>query len=143
MTDFEQGQSAAPPPPPAEGTGPGTSPEPVPGSGDDKMMGMLCHLLALSTYVGIPFGNIIGPLVIWLWKKDKSPFVDANGKESLNFQITVTIAGLISGALTCVVVGIFLLAAVVIADIILVIIASIKTNEGVAYRYPWCIRFIK
>jgi uncharacterized Tic20 family protein len=60
-------------------------------SSEEKTLGMLCHLMAFCGYV-IPFGNLLGPLVIWLTKKDASPFVDDQGKESLNFQITVSIA---------------------------------------------------
>ena len=60
---------------------------------------MLCHLSALSTYIGVPFGHIILPLIIWLIKKDASPFIDEQGKESLNFQISMTIYGIIAGIL--------------------------------------------
>lgn len=103
---------------------------------------MLCHLSALAGFI-IPFGNIIGPLVIWLMKKNEFPSVDAHGKESLNFQITVMIAAIVSAALVCLVIGIFLLIAVGIANIVLVIIASIKVNKGEAYKYPFTLRLIK
>ncbi len=107
-----------------------------------RTMGMLCHLLALCGIV-IPFGNIIGPLIIWLVKKEEDPFIDECGKESLNFQITLTIASIISGALTCIVVGFSLLPVVIIGGIVFVIIASVKTNQGEMYRYPLNIRIIK
>ncbi|HZS04450.1 MAG TPA: DUF4870 domain-containing protein [Blastocatellia bacterium] len=109
---------------------------------DERTFGMLAHLSALSGYI-IPFGNIIGPLVIWLIKKDQSRFVDDQGKESLNFQISVTIYAIIAGLSILVLVGILLLPAVALFGLIMTIIAGIKANEGVPYRYPLTIRFIK
>jgi len=103
---------------------------------------MLCHLGALAGYI-IPFGHIIAPLVIWLIKKDESPLVDDQGKESLNFQISLTIYAIVAGLLTLVVIGFILLIALGIFDLIFVIIAAIKANSGEKYRYPLCIRFIK
>ncbi|MDK3162345.1 DUF4870 domain-containing protein [Kamptonema cortianum] len=115
----------------------------------DKTLGMLCHLLAFCGLI-IPFGNIIGPLVIWLVKKNESSFVDDQGKESLNFQITATIiltaAMILSGILTLILIGFLLIPLVGIAALavlVFVVIASIKANDGVAYRYPWSIKFIK
>jgi uncharacterized Tic20 family protein len=116
--------------------------QPVPASSEDKTMGMLCHLLALAGYV-IPFGNIIGPLIIWLIKKDESAFVDDQGKESLNFQITVTIAILVCIPLMLVLIGIILMPVIAIAALILVIVATVSAAGGTAYRYPMTIRLIK
>ena len=110
---------------------------------DSRLYGMLCHLLALTMLIGIPLGNILGPLVIWLIKKDMYPFVDDQGKESLNFQISMTIYAIVSGILMFVLIGFLLLPAVIIIDIVLVIIALIQANQGVAYRYPLTIRFFK
>jgi hypothetical protein len=110
---------------------------------DEKTWGMLCHLAALVGFIGIPFGNIVGPLVVWLIKKEGSRFVDANGKEALNFQITVAIAALICIPLMLIIIGFFLLAAVGIFDLVMIIMAAVKTNQGIAYRYPVAIRFIK
>ncbi|WP_240644673.1 DUF4870 domain-containing protein [Paenibacillus paeoniae] len=113
-----------------------------PVSRDDQTFGMLCHLLAFSTFI-IPFGSIIGPLVIWLIKKDHSPYVNEQGKESLNFQISIMIYCIISSILIILFIGVLLLIAIGIAWFILVILASIKANEGSVYRYPVTIRFIK
>jgi len=141
-----ENQAPLPPPPPtadyatppaAVGIGAGTLSEK-----DARMWGMLCHLAALSGFI-IPFGTIVGPLVVWLIKKNESEFVDDQGKESLNFQITAIIAMIISGILTLVIIGIFLLIAVGIADLVLVIMASVKANNGERYRYPFAFRFIK
>ncbi|MDQ6422187.1 DUF4870 domain-containing protein [Paenibacillus sp. LHD-117] len=111
-------------------------------SKEEKTYGMLCHLLAFSTFI-IPLGSVLGPLVIWLIKKDQSPYVDAHGKESLNFQISIFIYGIIAGILCFVIIGFFLLAAIGIFWLIVVIIASVRANEGSFYRYPLTIRFFK
>lgn len=104
---------------------------------------MFCHLSALALFIGVPFGNIIAPLIIWLIKKDEFAFVDEQGKESLNFQISMTIYGAISGILCIILIGLVLLPIVLVADIVLIIIAAVKVNEGESYRYPFTIRFIK
>jgi uncharacterized protein len=111
-------------------------------SKDERTWGMLCHLIAFSGVV-VPLGSLIGPLVIWLIKKDEMPFVDDQGKESLNFQITMLIAVIISAILTVVVIGFLLLAVLGIFWLVVVIMAAIKANDGVAYRYPYAIRFLK
>lgn len=105
--------------------------------------GMLCHLTALAAFLGIPFGHLLGPLVVWLIKKNEYPFVDEQGKESLNFQISVTIYSLPLFILIFVLVGIPLLIALFVVDVILVIVAAVKASNGESYRYPLTIRFIK
>jgi uncharacterized Tic20 family protein len=110
---------------------------------DARTWATICHLSALSTFVGIPLGNILGPLVVWLLKRNDHPFVDDQGKEALNFQISMTIYGIIAGILVILLVGIALLALVAIADFILVIVASMKANDGELYRYPFTIRLIQ
>ncbi|MEM9417460.1 MAG: DUF4870 domain-containing protein [Planctomycetota bacterium] len=109
---------------------------------EERTFGMLAHLSALAGIV-IPFGNIIGPLVIWLIKKDTMPFVDDQGKESLNFQITVSIALLICFALALVIIGIFLIPIVGIGSLVFLIIGTVKANNGELYRYPLTLRLIK
>ena len=111
-------------------------------SAEEKQWAMFAHLSALSGYV-IPFGWLIGPLVVWLIKKDEMPFVDDQGKESVNFQISMLIYLTISGVLWCVFIGVVLLPALLIAQIVFVIIAAVKANQGESYRYPLTIRFIK
>ena len=109
---------------------------------EERTWGMLCHLVVFVGYI-IPFASIIGPLVIWMIKRDEMPFVDDQGKESLNFQITIMLALIASGILMFVLIGVVLIFVVVIFQFIVVIIASIKAKEGVYYRYPLCIRLIK
>ena len=113
-------------------------------SKDAKMWGMFCHLAALAGYLGIPFGNVLGPLIIWLIKKDDFEFVNDQGKESLNFQISISIYSLAAGLLMCLGgIGILLLIPLGIFGLVMVIIASIAANKGETYRYPLCIRLVK
>ncbi len=83
-----------------------------------------------------------GPLIIWCLKKDEQPFVNDQGKEALNFQITMTLALIVAGLSILVLVGIVLFPAVWLFDVIVTVIAAVKANEGVAYRYPCSIRFV-
>jgi len=81
-------------------------------SNDERTFGMLCHLTALAGFV-FPLGNIIGPLIVWAIKKDQYPWVDQHGKESLNFQISMTIYLFISAIMIIILIGIFLLVALI------------------------------
>ena len=109
----------------------------------DNTMGMLCHLLSLTQLLGVPLGNILGPLIVWLVKRDEDPFVDLCGKESLNFQISMTIYLVIAGILILLFVGLFIIPVLMILNIVYTIIAAIKASEGTSYTYPFTIRFIK
>lgn len=109
---------------------------------EERMWGMLCHLSALSGLI-IPFGNLIGPLVVYSLKKDEYTFVADQGKESLNFQISILIYLMISGIAVLLLVGIFFLLFVPFIAIILTVLAGVRANDGEYYRYPFCIRFIK
>jgi uncharacterized Tic20 family protein len=119
----------------------GQSAEIAPMSKDEKMWAMLCHLSALAGFV-VPFGNIIAPLVIWILKKEEYPLVDDQGKEALNFQISVTIYLIIGVILIFVAIGIVVLPLVALFSLIMIIVASIKANDGAKYRYPLTIRLI-
>jgi uncharacterized protein len=131
-----------PPPPPA-----GTP------SAEEKQWALFVHLSALigGVFTGLwfGFGCFIGPLIIWLVKKDTMPFVNDQGKEALNFNITLAIVGVALLILTIITLGIGLLivipvgAIVGIGWLILTIVAAIKASEGVAYRYPISLRLIK
>ena len=111
-------------------------------SKEARTWAMWCHLAALSGYLGIPFGNILGPLIIWMVKREMDPFVDSQAKESLNFQISLTIYGMVSLLLCLILVGFILLPVVIVGGLILTIIAAIKANDGEDYRYPFTIRLI-
>ena len=112
---------------------------------DACMWAMFCHLVGLAALLPIIplFGGAIGALIIWQIKKDDFPFVDEQGKEALNFQISILIYALVAALSICAGVGVLLVPAVIIFDIVFVIIAAIKANNGFHYRYPLTIRFIK
>lgn len=116
-------------------------PLPVP-SREVRQWAMFCHLSALLG-IWIPFGSLIGPLILWQVKREMDPFIDDQGKEALNFQITVAIAAAICLLLMVVVIGFFLFGLLAIGALVLTIIAGVKANEGKAYRYPFTWRLIK
>ena len=105
-------------------------------SQDSKNMGMLCHLLGLFT-------SFVGPLILWLIKKDEDRFVDDQGKEALNFQITVILAMVASAILTVVIIGFFLWFATIICNLIFCILACVAASKGENYRYPVSLRLVK
>lgn len=111
-------------------------------SAEEKQWGMFAHLAALAGIV-IPLGNLLGPLIVWLVKKDTMPFVADQGKEALNFNITVFIAAFVSGILTLVLIGFLLLIVVGIAWLVLTILAALAANKGETYRYPFTLRLVK
>ena len=107
-----------------------------------RQWAMFCHLSALLG-IWVPFGSLIGPLILWQMKRESDPFIDDQGKEALNFQISVAIASAICLLLMVVVVGFFLFGLVAIGALVLTIIGGVKANEGVPYRYPFTWRLIK
>ncbi|UBM25285.1 DUF4870 domain-containing protein [Pseudomonas sp. p1(2021b)] len=114
----------------------------TPPNAEIRQWAMFCHLSALFGLV-VPLGHLLGPLVMWIWKRELDPFIDAQGKEALNFQISVTIAGFICFLLMFVLVGIVLFAILTVAVLVLAIVAGVKANEGKPYRYPLIWRPIK
>ncbi len=122
-----------PPPVPSEAEAP---------SAEARQWALFAHLSALAGIL-IPFGNILGPLIIWQIKKAEMPFVDDQGKEALNFQITVAIAMIVSMILMVILIGVVLMFLVGIAALAFTIIAAIKANEGQYYRYPFTLRLVK
>lgn len=143
------------PPPPAEPTPPPvaslpSAPPPASPESQARTWNMLCHLSALAGYVGVPLGNILGPLIVWQIKKNEIPSVDAHGKAALNFQITVFLALVVASVVffigTFICVGWVLLPVLILiglAGLIFPIIAGVKANNGEDYKYPWTIDFIK
>jgi len=109
----------------------------------ERTWAIFCHLSAFVAFVGIPLGNILGPLVIWLIKKNEMPLVDEEGKEAINFQISMTIYTIIAFILCFVAIGFLLIFPVILFNVVLIIIASVKTSNGERFRYPCTIRFIK
>ena len=112
-------------------------------SKDEQNWAMLCHLSALAGFL-VPFGNIVGPLLVWLIKRAELPMVDRHGKEALNFQITVSIAIAVCIPLIFVLIGIPLLFIVGIGALILTVVATVKVSNGdFEYRYPFALRLLK
>jgi uncharacterized Tic20 family protein len=100
----------------------------------------IAHFSALVLFIGIP--SLIGPLVVWLLRKDQDEFIDANGKEALNFNISFLLYAIAAGLLILIGIGLILLPVVAIAWFVLVIVAGVKAGSGEYYTYPFTIRFI-
>ncbi len=116
---------------------------------DARMWGMICHLAGLGGLIPVVpvIGCIIGPLIVWQIKKDEFGFVDEQGKEAVNFQISMLLYLLISAIiwipLSFICIGAVIPFAIIIVDLIFLLIAAVKANDGEHYRYPLTIRFIK
>jgi uncharacterized Tic20 family protein len=114
---------------------------------DARMWAMICHLSGLVGIIMPVVGNIVAPLIVWQIKKEEFPFVDEQGKEAVNFQISMSLYLLISAIiwipLSFVCIGVFIPVAITIVDLVFLLIAAVKANNGEHYRYPLTIRFIK
>ncbi len=108
---------------------------------DERNWAMLCHFSAFLGCI-IPFGNIIAPLIIWLSKREERPFVRDQGKEVLNFQISMVLYFIIAGVLCIFLIGIPILIGLAIFEFIFIIVGGIRSNDGELYRYPITIRFL-
>jgi len=110
---------------------------------DARMWAMICHLSGLAGIILPASGNIVAPLIIWQIKKDSNPFIDEQGKEAVNFQISMSIYLIASIILCFICVGAFLVVATIIVFFVFTLIAAVKANNGFHYRYPLTLRFIK
>ncbi|MGC4031320.1 MAG: DUF4870 domain-containing protein [Tepidisphaeraceae bacterium] len=108
----------------------------APATPDEKNMAMLIYLLGIFT-------GFVGPLILWLMKKEQSAFINDQGKEVLNFQITTFIAWFVCILLMFIVIGVFLMPVVAIGYLVLMIIGLLKAKDGVAYRFPFALRLLK
>lgn len=130
-------------------TAPPEAPAGLSANPDERQFGLFVHLSALIGITGIPLASIIAPLVMWQIKKNESAFIDDQGKEAVNFNITVFIVAIGLLLLTLITFGIGAILtlplglALAVAWLVFTIIAGIKANEGVAYRYPFALRLIK
>ena len=99
----------------------------------------------LSTFAGliVPFGSVIGPLAVWLTRRDRDPFIDQAGREALNFGISIAIYGSVLLVAALMLVGIPLLMVGVVAWVVLASLAAVKASQGRAYRYPLTMRFVR
>jgi uncharacterized protein len=131
---------------------PPIQPAPMPAASSTRSWEVLCHLSAVAALTGIPFANVLGPLIVWLLKKDVSPGIDAHGREALNFHLSWTLYWLVAstfvGLLCVVLIGLLFLPLLIVgylvglvAMVILSIVAAVKASNGELYRYPLTIRF--
>jgi uncharacterized protein len=128
----DQSWNAAPPP----GPGYGAPSAPPLRPDEEKTWAILAHLL--------PFvAGFLAPLVIWLVFKGRGPYLENQAKESLNFQLTLLIAYIVGGILTIIIVGVFIVIAAAIAQVVFQILAAVASSRYEWYRYPVTIRFIK
>ena len=99
----------------------------------------------LSTFAGlvVPFGSVIGPLAVWLTRRDRDPFIDQAGREALNFGISIAIYGVVALVGALMLVGIPVLIAGVVAWVVLASLAAVKASQGQAYRYPLTMRLVR
>jgi uncharacterized Tic20 family protein len=108
----------------------------------ERNWAMLCHLSAFAGYF-FPFGGIIGPLICWLTRKDESQWVDQNGKQSMNFQLSILLYMVLSIPLFLILIGIPIFIFLGFLEVICIIIASVKASKGEEFKYPVTIPFIQ
>jgi uncharacterized protein len=112
-------------------------------SQDERTWGMIAHLSAFAFFIFPLGGNILAPLIIWLTRRDTSAYVETEAREALNFNISVGLGWVVCGSLVFALIGIPLGAALFLYWLVMVIVAGVKTSEGVAYRYPFSLRLVK
>jgi uncharacterized Tic20 family protein len=111
-------------------------------SESERTWAMLCHLSAFAGFF-FPFGGIIGPLICWLSRKDESQWIDQNGKQSLNFEISILLYIVLAAPLCIIIIGIPIVIFLVFLKVICIIIASVKASKGEEFKYPVTIPFIQ
>lgn len=109
---------------------------------DARMWATFVHLGIVAGWI-IPLATILVPLIIWLVQKDKSAFVDRHGRAALNFQLTMIIGFVIAGILTLIYIGVFLIAALAVLDLVFSILAAVAANKGEEYKYPFSLELVK
>lgn len=135
------------PPPVPDSSGqppvvPPAAPPPAAPPSVDNSLAVVMHLLGLAGFV-IPFGNIAGPLILWLVKRTESPLLDRVGKDVLNFQISYTIYAAVAGILCFFLIGFLILPVIAILWIVFVVVAAVKAGNGEEFRYPMTIRLLQ
>jgi hypothetical protein len=111
-------------------------------SDTERNWAMFCHLSAFASFF-FPFGGIIGPLICWLSKRDESMWVNINGRNSLNFQLSMLLYMVLALPLILIIIGIPIIMMLVVLKIICIVIASVKASKGELFRYPLMIPFIQ
>ena len=110
--------------------------DPVTPPKSERQWAMGCHLIALCGYL-IPIASIIAPLILWLMKREDGPFIDEQGKESLNFQISWSIYMFCAAILIIILIGIPILIILGLVNCVLIVVAAIRANDGGHYKYPF------
>lgn len=136
--EHEAGPAPPASPPQAAPAGPRETDPSVP-----RNWAAACHLAALFGYASVPLGFFLGPLIVWAVRRDRYPLVDDQGKEAVNFQLSVLLYTLVCIPLICVCVGIVLLVLLAVMQFVLIIVAAVRASSGERYRYPFTIRFLK
>jgi len=108
----------------------------------ERNWAMFCHLSAFAGFF-FPFGGIIGPLICWLSKKDESLWLYINGRNSLNFQLSIMLYIVLTIPLCFIIIGFPIIGMLVILKVICIIIASVKASKGESFKYPLVIPFIQ
>ena len=107
---------------------------------DSQNWATAAHLSAFIQFIGVP--SLIGPLLVWLMKRDEDPYVADQAKEALNFNLSFLIYSVVAGLLIFVLIGVVLLPIVLIAWFVLVIVAAMAASRGESYRYPLTMRLV-
>jgi uncharacterized Tic20 family protein len=109
---------------------------------DDQNLGVIIHL-SLLLGILIPFGGYAATLLLWLFKKDSSEYINAQGKEAVNFMLNIIVVGTAAMLLCVMLIGFLIMIPLVLVAFLLPVIAALKTSKGQIYRYPWVYRLIK
>jgi len=108
----------------------------------ERNWAMLCHLSAFAGYF-FPFGAVIGPLICWLSRKDESAWVNINGRNALNFHLSILLYMVLAVPLCLIIIGFPIIGALLLLKLICTIIASVKASKGEYFKYPLVIPFIQ
>lgn len=108
----------------------------------ERNWSMLCHLSAFAGFF-FPFGGVIGPLICWLTRKDESAWININGRNAINFHISILLYIILAIPLVFIVVGIPIMLALGTLKIVCIIIASVKASKGELFKYPLAIPFVQ
>lgn len=104
---------------------------------------VFCHLSALVGFLGLPFGCLIGPLLVWLIKRDEYPFLDDQGREAVNWQLSLLVYQLCALLLCCFLIGLAILPLLKVVNFVFILVAAVSAGKGQGYRYPLAIRFFR
>jgi uncharacterized Tic20 family protein len=110
-------------------------------SSEDRLWGALAHLSAFAIYFS-GIGHIVGPMIIWLWKRDTNAFVAEEAKEAMNFNISVTIYAIVAAVLVLVLIGVPMLIGLHVFQVICIIVGALRASDGRHFKYPLNLRLV-